>query len=173
MSSSAKRLSPFEQIPPEHWIASNDTAFAVLDAFPVSAGHSLVITKRRIATWWESTEMERRDVMALVDLVKARLDAELRPEGYNVGFNAGDAAGQTVPHLHVHVIPRFTGDGEDPRGGIRNVIPESDEAWRPRVERVSEPGGRANVASRFRGCADSLSAVPIFRRGDGNLDDVD
>jgi superfamily II DNA or RNA helicase/diadenosine tetraphosphate (Ap4A) HIT family hydrolase/HKD family nuclease len=123
MSPSSKALSPFEQIPPEHWIASNDTAFAVLDAFPVSAGHSLVITRRRIATWWESTETERRDVMALVDLVKARLDAEFRPEGYNVGFNAGDAAGQTVPHLHIHVIPRFTGDVDDPRGGIRNVIP--------------------------------------------------
>jgi diadenosine tetraphosphate (Ap4A) HIT family hydrolase/HKD family nuclease len=123
MSDSPKELSPFEQIPPERWIASNDTAFAVLDAFPVSAGHSLIITKRRIAAWWESTEVERRDVMALMDLVKARLDAEFEPDGYNVGFNAGDAAGQTVPHLHVHVTPRFTGDVADPRGGIRNIIP--------------------------------------------------
>lgn len=117
------KLSPFEQVPPERWIASNPTAFAIRDAFPVSPGHSLVITKRRIATWWEATQAERRDVLALVDVVKARLDAELRPDGYNVGFNAGEAAGQTVPHLHVHVIPRFAGDVADPSGGVRNSIP--------------------------------------------------
>lgn len=115
--------SLFQEIPPERWMASNDTAFAIRDAFPVSPGHSLVVTKRRIATWWEATETERRDVIALIDVIKQHLDAELHPDGYNVGFNAGEAAGQTVPHLHVHVIPRFAGDVDDPRGGVRHTIP--------------------------------------------------
>jgi superfamily II DNA or RNA helicase/diadenosine tetraphosphate (Ap4A) HIT family hydrolase len=116
-------LSPFEHVPSERWIASNETGFAIRDAFPVSPGHSLVITKRRIGTWWDATEAERHDVMALVDIVKARLDAELQPDGYNIGFNAGEAAGQTVAHFHLHVIPRFSGDVPDPRGGVRHTIP--------------------------------------------------
>jgi diadenosine tetraphosphate (Ap4A) HIT family hydrolase/HKD family nuclease len=116
-------LSPFEQVPSERWIASNESAFALRDAFPVSPGHSLVITKRRIGTWWEATQAERHDVMTLVDIVKARLDAELQPDGYNVGFNAGEAAGQTVAHFHLHVIPRFAGDVPDPRGGVRHTVP--------------------------------------------------
>jgi superfamily II DNA or RNA helicase/diadenosine tetraphosphate (Ap4A) HIT family hydrolase len=116
-------LSPFEQIPPDLWFASNDHAFAVRDAFPVSPGHTLVVTRRPIATWWDATQAERHDIFALVDYVKTLLDAELQPAGYNVGFNAGVAAGQTVLHLHVHVIPRFVGDTPDPRGGIRHVVP--------------------------------------------------
>lgn len=115
--------SPFEQVPPEWWIASNDTAFAIRDAFPVSPGHSLVVIKRRIDTWWEATETERHDLIALVDVVKAQLDAELRPDGYNVGFNSGQVAGQTVPHFHLHVIPRFAGDVPNPSGGIRHTLP--------------------------------------------------
>lgn len=116
-------LSAFERVPPERWVVSNDSAFAIRDAFPVSPGHSLVITKRRISTWWEATETERHDVMALVDSVKARLDVELQPDGYNVGFNSGEAAGQTVAHFHLHVIPRFAGDVPDPRGGLRHTLP--------------------------------------------------
>ena len=116
-------LSPFEDLSPDRWAASNSLAFAIRDAFPVSPGHTLVITKRRIPTWWEATDAERLAVMDLVSAVKAELDEELRPDGYNVGFNAGEAAGQTVPHLHVHVIPRFAGDVVDPRGGIRHALP--------------------------------------------------
>lgn len=116
-------LSVFEQIPPGRWITSNTHAFAIVDAFPVSHGHTLVVSKRRIVTWWEATEAERHDIMALVDVIKERLDVELHPDGYNVGFNAGVAAGQTVPHLHLHIIPRFAGDMDDPRGGVRHAIP--------------------------------------------------
>lgn len=85
------------------------------DAFPVSRGHTLVITMRRIPTWWEATDAERLAVLDLVSAVKAWLDEELHPDGYN----AGEVAGQTVPHLHVHVIPHFLGDVVDPRGGVR------------------------------------------------------
>src|SRR5205085_2461777 len=114
---------PFADIPDEEWIASNGSAFAIWDRFPVSAGHALVVPHRTIPTWWEATPLERVDMFALVDAVKSRVDADRRPSGYNVGFNVGAAAGQTVGRLHVHVIPRYEGDVADPRGGIRHVIP--------------------------------------------------
>ena len=115
--------SPFLAVPAAEWLAANDSAFAIADRFPVSPGHTLVIPRRVIATWWEATAAERADILALVDEVKGRLDAELRPDGYNVGFNSGAAAGQTVGHLHIHVIPRYRGDVPDPRGGVRHAIP--------------------------------------------------
>ena len=115
--------SPFLALPPERWIASNEHAFAIPDAFPVSPGHALIITRRPVATWWEATPEERLDVLELIDRVKEQLEDELRPDGYNVGFNSGPAAGQTVQHLHVHLIPRFAGDVPDPRGGVRHSLP--------------------------------------------------
>ena len=116
-------VSPFMEIPPERWIASNRSAFAIEDAYPVSLGHMLVIPNRLVATWWETTPEERIDLFELVDEVKVWLDARYHPDGYNVGFNAGAAAGQTVNHLHIHVIPRRWGDVDDPRGGIRHALP--------------------------------------------------
>jgi superfamily II DNA or RNA helicase/diadenosine tetraphosphate (Ap4A) HIT family hydrolase/HKD family nuclease len=115
--------SVFQVLPPERWLTSNATSFAISDAFPVSPGHALVVPKRRIPTWWEATDEERIDLIRLVDVVKQRLDEELHPDGYNVGFNSGQAAGQTIEHLHLHVIPRYAGDMADPRGGVRHVIP--------------------------------------------------
>ncbi len=114
--------SPFFHVPFDRWLASNRSAFAIPDGFPVSPGHSLVVPRRLISTWWEASEDERQDLMALVDEVKAILDRLHRPDGYNVGFNAGPAAGQTVDHLHLHVIPRYDGDVPDPRGGIRHAV---------------------------------------------------
>jgi diadenosine tetraphosphate (Ap4A) HIT family hydrolase len=115
--------SPFLAVPAKLWLASNRSAFAIPDRFPVTPGHTLVVPRRPITTWWEATGAERYDIWTLVDQVKALLDAQRRPDGYNVGFNAGAAAGQTVAHLHIHVIPRYHGDTPDPRGGIRHVIP--------------------------------------------------
>ena len=116
---------PFLSIPEKEWIVSNDSAFAVFDGFPVTFGHALVVARRVIPTWFEATPTEQAALMLLVNAVKAILDERLtpKPDGYNVGFNAGEAAGQTVPHLHIHVIPRYHGDVADPRGGIRHVIP--------------------------------------------------
>jgi diadenosine tetraphosphate (Ap4A) HIT family hydrolase len=82
-----------------------------------------VIPRRVVTTWWEASDHEKLAMFELVDDVKRQLDAEHSPHGYNVGFNNGAVAGQTVDHLHVHVIPRYEGDVDDPRGGIRNVIP--------------------------------------------------
>jgi superfamily II DNA or RNA helicase/diadenosine tetraphosphate (Ap4A) HIT family hydrolase/phage repressor protein C with HTH and peptisase S24 domain len=119
-------FSPFLEIKHSEWILSNELAFAVLDRFPVNPGHILVITKRLVATWFEASPSEQAAVMALVNEVKQYLDQNLQPKpsGYNVGFNSGSSAGQTVMHLHVHVIPRYDGDMADPRGGVRHVIPE-------------------------------------------------
>lgn len=114
--------SPFLAAPESSWVASNTLAFALRDRLPVSPGHTLVIPRRPIATWFDATPDERIALFALVDDVKRSLDAELQPDGYNIGINAGEAAGQTVMHLHVHVIPRYRGDVEDPRGGVRHVI---------------------------------------------------
>ena len=117
--------SPFLQLSPAEWIVSNALAFAIFDRYPVSPGHTLVVTKRLVATWFDASAAEQAALMELVNLVKSTLDLRLdpRPDGYNVGFNSGDAAGQTVPHVHIHVIPRYQGDMPDPRGGVRHVIP--------------------------------------------------
>ncbi len=117
--------SPFLEVPEAEWVCANDLCFAIFDSFPVSPGHVLVITRRVVPTFFECTAAEQRALMALVGEVKALLDGRLdpKPDGYNVGFNAGAAAGQTVPHVHVHVIPRYSGDMADPRGGVRHVIP--------------------------------------------------
>ena len=115
--------SPFLKLPQDRWVAANELAFAIRDGYPVSPGHTLVVPHRLIATWFDATADEQVAIFALVDVVKRQLDAELHPDGYNIGINAGAVAGQTVPHLHVHVIPRFAGDVADPRGGVRHVIP--------------------------------------------------
>ena len=116
-------VSVFLEVPEAAWVCANDLAFAFRDRFPVSPGHTLIVTRRVTPDWFSATDDEQRAVLSLIAEVKQRLDNELAPDGYNVGFNAGVAAGQTVVHLHVHVIPRYAGDVPDPRGGIRHVIP--------------------------------------------------
>jgi superfamily II DNA or RNA helicase/HKD family nuclease/diadenosine tetraphosphate (Ap4A) HIT family hydrolase len=114
--------SPFFDIPQAEWIAANRSAFAIWDGYPVSPGHALVVSRRLITDWWEATPGERADIFDLVDVVRDKITEMHAPDGFNVGFNAGTAAGQTVDHLHIHVIPRSAGDVPDPRGGIRNVF---------------------------------------------------
>ena len=121
-----KDASPFLEIAADAWLCANGLCFAIFDSFPVSPGHVLVITRRVVPTFFECTPAEQAALMELVTSVKTLLDAQLdpQPDGYNVGFNSGAAAGQTVPHVHVHIIPRYAGDMADPRGGVRHVIPE-------------------------------------------------
>uniref|UniRef100_A0A942YEC7 HIT family protein n=1 Tax=Neobacillus citreus TaxID=2833578 RepID=A0A942YEC7_9BACI len=114
--------SVFARIPPERWTAANDLVFAVLDTDPVSPGHTLLVPKRQIVTWFDATAEETAALGSLLAEVKRHLDAEYRPDGYNVGFNAGAAAGQTVFHAHLHVIPRHRGDVPDPTGGVRHAV---------------------------------------------------
>ena len=108
-------------------VFENDLVFAIRDGYPVSPGHTLIIPKRHVETWFDASPAEQQAIFQAVNQVKAALDAELSPDAYNVGFNAGAAAGQTVMHLHVHVIPRFEGDMDDPRGGVRGVIPDKQK----------------------------------------------
>lgn len=111
-------------------LAVNDFAIAILDGYPVSPGHTLILPKRHFASLFEATDEERAALFALLDEVCWRLKPELQPDGFNIGINDGAAAGQTVFHLHIHVIPRYVGDCEDPRGGVRWVLPERAAYWK-------------------------------------------
>lgn len=108
---------------------SNRHGLVIRDGFPISRGHTLVMPRRHVGSFFELDASERDDLFALLDEVKRLLDEEMRPDGYNIGINDGAAAGQTVPHLHIHLIPRYRGDREDPRGGIRWIIPEKAKYW--------------------------------------------
>lgn len=101
----------------------NELAFACLDKHPVTEGHLLILPRRHAPTWFDATDDERRAMLALLDEAKRWLDQHYAPDGYNIGINVGEAAGQTVPHLHMHLIPRYRGDTPAPRGGVRGVIP--------------------------------------------------
>jgi diadenosine tetraphosphate (Ap4A) HIT family hydrolase len=113
---------PFCNIPPERIVEAASSAYSVLDAFPVSPGHTLVVPRRHVSDVFALDRNEIIEILRLVRSSKLRLDSELGPSGYNVGVNVGRDAGQTVMHAHVHVIPRFRGDTADPTGGVRRVI---------------------------------------------------
>lgn len=120
---------PFCSLPAERIVESLQTAVLVCDAFPVTNGHSLVIPKRHVASWFDATASERADLLALVERAKQIVEEQFRPDGYTIGINDGPAAGQTVPHLHVHLISRYSGEVGDPRGGVRWVIPGKARYW--------------------------------------------
>ena len=103
---------------------------AFRDAYPVSDGHTLVVPHRHVASLYDLTPEERAGLWELVDEVRQALAASRAPDGFNIGVNDGEAAGQTVGHAHIHVIPRYAGDVPDPRGGIRWVIPDRAPYWK-------------------------------------------
>lgn len=102
----------------------DNLALSFPDHYPVTPGHTLIIPRRHVPTWFDATPAEQQAILALITQVKEHLDASHHPDAYNIGINSGEAAGQTIPHLHVHVIPRYHGDVDDPTGGVRLVIPE-------------------------------------------------
>ena len=108
-------------------VLSNELAYARYDKYPVNDGHLLIIPFRHVRDFFDLTKNERESVFMLVDEAKVLLEKECKPDGYNIGINIGESAGQTVWHVHVHVIPRYKGDMEDPRGGVRGVIPEKQK----------------------------------------------
>lgn len=101
----------------------NDLAYAKPDKYPVNPGHLLIITRRHVADFFMTTEREKTALLSLLDQAKLHLDRENAPAAYNIGVNVGEVAGQTIPHVHLHLIPRYRGDTEHPRGGVRGVIP--------------------------------------------------
>lgn len=120
---------PFCTLPKERIFLSNEFGYAIRDGFPVSTGHTLIVPKRHIPSWFETTNEESQGLLKLLSLAKEMLEDELNPDGYNIGINDGPTAGQTVPHLHIHLIPRYQNDQEDPRGGVRWVIPSKAKYW--------------------------------------------
>jgi diadenosine tetraphosphate (Ap4A) HIT family hydrolase len=110
----------------------NSAAVAIRDSYPVTPGHTLLIPVRHVASFFDVTPSEREAMLTLLDTAKLQLQAEFDPAGYNIGINDGAAAGQTVAHLHMHLIPRYSGDRSDPRGGVRWVIPDKADYWTER-----------------------------------------
>lgn len=108
---------------PDGILLENDLAYARPDKYPVNPGHLLIIPRRHVADFFLATTDEKTALMSLLDEAKHYLDGKHAPAGYNIGINVGEVAGQTIPHVHLHLIPRYHGDVENPRGGVRGVIP--------------------------------------------------
>ncbi len=128
---------------PSRVLFEDDLVVALWDAFAVSPGHALIVPRRHVPDWWHATPDERQPLTEATLQVRRVIEERHSPEGYNLGVNIGGAGGQTVFHLHLHVIPRYAGDVPQPRGGVRWVLPEKadylrgSEAALPEV--VSEP----------------------------------
>ena len=125
-----KPSCPFCTFGDSGFVLANDHALAVYDGFPVTPGHSLIIPKRHISSFFEATKEEQAALLDLVTRMRELLVTERKPDGFNIGVNDGAAAGQTVMHLHIHLIPRYLGDTEDPRGGVRWIMPVKAPYWK-------------------------------------------
>lgn len=112
---------------PSKVIVNGQYSYSRLDEFPVSNGHCLVIPKRHVETIWELTDEELKDLYTVMKQTDDWIFEWYHPDGMNIGMNEGEAAGQTIPHLHIHLIPRYEGDVVCPRGGVRGVIPSKKE----------------------------------------------
>ena len=122
---------PFCSMDKNRIIHEDDLTYIIRDAYPITKGHTLIIPKRHVESFDQISVQELQEMM-LDSLYKAKLeiDLEYSPDGYNIGINDGAVAGQTVNHLHLHIIPRYKGDCPDPRGGIRWIMPNKAKYWR-------------------------------------------
>lgn len=120
---------PFCHIDNQQILCQNDLVFTIRDRFPISPAHTLIIPKRHIASLFDATDKEQRAFLYALQTAKADLDQQHKPNGYNIGINDGLVAGQTIMHLHIHLIPRYAGDCDDPRGGVRRLFPEKAKYW--------------------------------------------
>jgi len=121
---------PFCTLDTSKALLANEHAFAFLDGFPVTPGHCLIVPRRHMVSFFEATKEEQAALFELVAQMRQLLLQERSPDGFNIGINDGRAAGQTVMHLHIHLIPRYLGDAEDPRGGVRWVMPKTAPYWK-------------------------------------------
>ena len=111
-------------LPEGKLIIETALAYSIFDNFPVSKGHALIIPKRHVANYFDLTNDEQTACQHNLKKLKEIIDKDYHPDGYNVGINIGEIAGQTIGHVHIHLIPRYKNDVEDPTGGVRNVIPD-------------------------------------------------
>jgi diadenosine tetraphosphate (Ap4A) HIT family hydrolase len=129
MSQHAAKPCPFCVLDPARILAEDELTVVYKDGFPVSPGHTVIIARRHFPTLFEATEAEQMALLKALHVCKGILDERHSPDGYNIGINQGAAGGQSVPHLHIHVIPRYKGDREDPKGGVRWVLPDKARYW--------------------------------------------
>jgi diadenosine tetraphosphate (Ap4A) HIT family hydrolase len=122
--------SPFHPLDPTRVILETRDAVAFLDKYPVSQGHTLVVPNLVTIRLEELPLEVEANLWATVRQVRELLEQRYKPDGFNIGVNDGSAAGQTIPHAHIHVIPRYEGDVPDPRGGIRWIFPQKAKYWR-------------------------------------------
>jgi len=123
----------FCEMPKDRMIDADEYMYVIRDGFPVTDGHTLLIPKRHAATWFDLSEYEHASANTLLYKHKQLLEKEdATITGFNIGMNCGEEAGQTVFHCHIHLIPRRKGDVEDPRGGVRWIIPSKADYWSPR-----------------------------------------
>ena len=120
---------PFCNLPESRIWHQNEVGLAIWDSYPLTEGHTLVIPKQHVDSLFDLSPNEQQAVWQLVSQVRSKLATDLNPDGFNVGVNDGIAAGQTVMHAHIHVVPRRDGDVGDPRGGVRWVIPDKADYW--------------------------------------------
>ncbi|CAD7056164.1 hypothetical protein RHAB21_00880 [Pseudorhizobium halotolerans] len=157
---------PFCTAKPDRIAFIDDQVVALWDAFAVSPGHLLIIPRRHAATWDDLSADEKQSVWRNIDRAKSEIERKHQPDGYNVGFNLAEAAGQTVPHFHLHVIPRYVGDVEDPRGGVRHVIPHKGNYL---AQEVSSAGALKRLVT---GGTDHLLPHLIMHLDEANACDV-
>jgi diadenosine tetraphosphate (Ap4A) HIT family hydrolase len=122
-------MCPFCDLEGSRIVLENDVGVVLRDAFPVTEGHTLVVPKQHVASLFDLDTSQQAALWRLAAEVRTKLAQEFHPDGFNVGVNDGRAAGQTVMHAHIHVIPRYVGDASDPRGGIRWVMSRKARYW--------------------------------------------
>ncbi|MGA0233168.1 MAG: HIT family protein [Saprospiraceae bacterium] len=116
-------MSAFKDIEKSRILYSSSYFMLIWDAYPVSPGHMLIVSINEKIDYFELSDHEKNDLTKMIDKAQTIINEKYSPDGFNIGMNCGTSAGQTVMHFHCHVIPRYDGDVEDPRGGIRHCIP--------------------------------------------------
>ena len=130
---------PFCNPDPSRVFYEGELVIGLWDSFPVAPGHVLLIPKRHVPTWFDVTSEERLELIAAIDIARDHILARNKPDGFNLGVNIGEAAGQTIFHLHLHLIPRYIGDVADPTGGVRNVIPDKGNYLKSKPWETEDP----------------------------------
>lgn len=121
------KACPFCKIEKSSLLLESELAYAILDNYPVNNGHILVIPKRHEKDYFNLSTQEKEDLWNLLDKTNIYVTKTFNPDGMNLGINIGEVAGQTIMHCHLHLIPRYKGDTDDPRGGVRGVIPSKQK----------------------------------------------